>query len=582
MDRITARLLRRFWLQRSPGYLLAIVAIAGSEVAQVQIPNLLGQFINHFKDGMTHAGVVRYALLLAILGAVWIGAFAVGQLVLGNLSRVFETELRQRLFVHWESLTSHYFQLHSVGDLVNHLANDTSAVREALSSGANQVFQAVFLFPATLYMTIRYIDLRLTLGALIPMLCIPVVIRVFGHRVEQRSRRAKDALSSLSAFAEESFQAIRIVKAMTHESIEGERFAAEADRVVDRQMQQVRINALFQALMPFFSGLSFVVGLMWGGVLVTHHRISLGSFVAFTTYLSMLILPLMQIGFVVNLFQNASASLHRIDGLLAATPEVKDPVHPVNPPGHGEINVRNLTFTYPDSATPALSDMTFHVAVGSTLGIVGRTGSGKTTLLRLILREYDPPPGTIEVDGVDVREMRLHDLRRLITYVPQDGFLFSMTIVENIAFAHSTVDPVQIGPAVEAAQLASTIDTLPQGLNTLVGERGIRLSGGQRQRTAIARALAKPDAIILVLDDSMSAVDSVTETALLDALAPFQRNKTTLIASHRMSTLRDADWILVLEGGALVDQGTHADLMAHNGLYAEMASLQAQGGGDRG
>lgn len=579
---VTQRLLRQYILQRAVWYGIGVVAIAIAEVAQVQIPNVLGEFINQLKQHMSPETVLSYAGLLAIFGVGWVGAFTVGQVWLGNLSRGFETALRQQLFVHWESLSSHYFQGHSAGDLLNHLGNDTASVREALSSGANQVLQAIFLFPITLYMTIRYINLHLTLIAMVPMVCIPLVIRIFGRRVEQRARVAKNAFSSLSAFTEESFQAIRLVKAMANEVVEADRFSKAADHVVGRQMEQVRLNALFQALMPFLSGLSFVVGIIWGGELVVHHQISLGAFVAFTTYLSLLIRPLMQIGFVVNLFQNAAASLNRINMLLAVPPDITDPAAPIRPPKRGAIHVEDLTFTYPGASAPALVHVTVDVPAGTILGVAGRTGAGKTTLLNLLIRDYNPPPATIFVDGVDVLQMSLEDLRSRLAYVPQDGFLFSTTLADNIAFAHTKTDAGRIAPAIAVAQLADTVSSLPQGLETVIGERGVRLSGGQRQRTAIARALAKTDADMLILDDSLSAVDTATETALLEALLPTRRGLTTIIAAHRVSTLRHCDWIMVLDQGRLVEQGTPAELVMRDGLYAEMARMQSQEAANRG
>lgn len=571
------QMMRSFVGRHKWRYLASFLAIALAEYMQVQIPNVIGEFINRFKLGVNAAGVMHYALLLVAIAAVYVVSFGLGQFQVGRLGRTMEYDLRQRLFEHWETLSSRYFQQHSVGDLLSHALNDVPAVREALSGGINQIVQALFLFVATLYMTFRKIDLDLTLVSLIPILFIPIVIVVLGPRIRTRSRQVQEALSTMSELAEESFQAIRLIKATSNEPIEIERFTLTVDDIVSRQMDLVQLNTLFQAVLPLLSGFSFVIALIYGGSLVIHGQISLGAFVAFTVYLSMLIQPLMQFGFVINTFQNASASLIRIQVLLAVEPDITDPPAPVVRHWRGEIAVDHLTFTYPGATRPALSDITLRVPHGSTLGIVGKTGSGKTTLLNLLLRDYNPPPGALRIDGVDVRDMRLADLRELIAYVPQDGFLFSTTIGNNIAFSQPHVVPEAVERAARQSRIYDTIQSLPQGIHTEVGERGIMLSGGQRQRTAIARALIKTQARILVLDDSLSAVDTRTETEILNVLREVRRQKTTIIAAHRLSALRDADYIVVLDQGAIVEEGQHEDLLKQNGLYAQLYRIQSGG-----
>ncbi|PSR20556.1 MAG: ABC transporter ATP-binding protein [Sulfobacillus acidophilus] len=554
-------------------------AIGVAEFFQVRIPHILGDFINRLKGGVaTEHVILGFALELVIAAAGYVFLFGLGQTRIGRLGRVMEFEMRQTLFGHWQTLSTRYFQQHSVGDLLNHTLNDVTAIRQAMSMGLNQISQALFLFVATLYMTIRTINLRLTLFSLIPILFIPVVIAIIRPQVRTRSRRVQEALSDMSELAEESFQAIRLIKASSNEPIEVERFRRKTQAVVERQMHLVRINTLFQALVPLLSGMGFTVGLVYGGWLVIHGHISLGSFVAFTVYLSMLVQPLMQFGIVINLFQNASASMIRIQVLLAVPPEITDPQEPVTDVSWtGAVTVRNLTFAYPDTEQPILSNLSFTVPAGTTLGIVGRTGAGKTTLLNLMVRDYDPPAGTIMMDGIDIRSMRLSDLRHLIAYVPQDGFLFSTTVGENIAFSQPTVDPEAVEEAAVQAQIWDTICAMPEGIQTEIGERGIMLSGGQRQRTAIARALIKSDARLLILDDSLSAVDTVTETEILRVLKKVRGQKTTIIAAHRLSALRDADHIIVLDHGAIVEQGVHRDLIWQDGLYAALYRIQTGG-----
>lgn len=555
-------------------YVVAVVAIGGAELLQVQIPHVLGLFINRLKAGATQSVVEHYALELAFFAACYVVAFGLGQLLMGQLARTMEYDVRQVLFRHWERLSSHYFQQHSVGDLLNHTLTDVTRVRQALSQGINQMSQAVFLFAATLYMTLGTINVELTLLSLLPLLLIPAVIVGIGPRVRMRSRRVQEALSDMAERAEESFLAIRLIKATSNEDTENARFADLVNEVLARQMKLVELNTLFQAILPMLSGIAFTVGLLLGGYDVIHHVISLGGFVAFSAYLAMMVQPLMQFGRVINTFQNASASLVRLQVLLRVEPSIVDPAVPVHRDWRGDLDIAHLTYRYPGSDALVLDDATVHIPHGSVLGIVGRTGAGKTTLLNLIVRDYDPPRGTMALDGVDIRDLRLEDLRDLVAYVPQDGFLFSTTIGENIAFSMPMVVPEAVERAAAQSHILDAIREMPDGIHTEIGERGLTLSGGQRQRTAIARALIKSDAKLLILDDSLSAVDTRTETDILRVLRRARGQKTTIIAAHRLSALRDADHIIVLDHGAVVERGTHAELMETGGLYAELFRIQ--------
>lgn len=572
-------MMRTFILNRKWSYLAGVFAIAAAQFFQVRIPHILGNFINRLKVGGTTPHIILgFALDLAVVAAGYVVAFGFGQTQVGRLGRTWEFEMRQTLFTHWETLSSRYFQQHSVGDLLNHSLNDVTSVRQAMSMGLNQISQAVFLFLATLYMTIRTINLRLTLFSLVPLVFIPIVIAIIRPEVRTRSRLVQEGLSDMSESAEESFQAIRLIKAASNEAVEVKRFTEKTQTIVDRQMRLVRLNTVFQALVPLLSGIGFTVGLVYGGWLVIHGRISLGSFVAFTVYLSMLVQPLMQFGIVINLFQNASASIVRLQILLQERPDIQEAIHPIErEQWSGRLTFSHLSFYYPNATRPTLSDLSFHVREGTTLGIVGRTGSGKTTLLNLILRDYDPPPASILFDGVDIRDMRLSDLRQLVAYVPQDGFLFSTTIGHNIAFAKPVVVPEAVQAAALQSKIWDTIESMPSGIDTEIGERGIMLSGGQRQRTAIARALIKSDAKILLLDDSLSAVDTRTESEILQVLRQVRGDKTTIIAAHRLSALRDADWIIVLDRGRIIQSGVHQDLIKKPGFYADLYRIQTGG-----
>lgn len=556
---------------------MAILSILASEIVMVQFPHLLGQFTNTLERGqLTSSGVIGYSVKLAIVGVVYVILYGFGQLSNGRSGRQFEYLLRKRLFGHWERLSTGYFRGRSIGDLLNHAMSDVQAVREALSGGTNILSNAIFLMASTLFMTFRTVSVGLTLVSMIPILFVPLFIIWIGPRVRNASRRVQESLSDMADLTEESLSAVRLVKATANEQVEARRFTERVDIIVDRQMALFRRSALFQAMIPLMGALSFVIALGYGGYLTVLHRIPLGSFVAFTLYLGMLITPLQQIGFVINNFQRASASLQRLKVLLLEAPDITSPADPVElDEVRGDIDIRLPEFRYPDGDHPALQDIRLSVTHGETVGIVGRTASGKTTLVSLLMRIFDAPPGTVRLDGVDVQNLRLEALREAIAYVPQDGFLFSTTIGENIAFGREDASLASVEQAARDACMYEDIQMFRDGFDTIIGERGVALSGGQKQRTAIARAFLK-DAPVLVLDDSLSAVDMNTEKAILSNLRKLRRNKTTLIIAHRLSAVRHADHILVLDEGVPVEQGTHDELVQAGGLYASMYALQQE------
>jgi ATP-binding cassette subfamily B protein len=571
-------LLQQFLWSRKWSYLISVLSIVASEVVMVQFPHILGRFTDALQAGTLSDGdLLNYAGMLLLVGVGYVVLYGIGQLRNGQLGRDFEYELRRRLFQHWERLSVSYFRRRSIGDLLNHAMNDVRSVREALAGGMNILTNAVFLLLSTLFMTFRTVSVKLTLVSLIPLLFLPLFIVWWGPRMRKASREAQEALSDMADVTEESLSAIRLIKATANEDVEAHRFAEKVDAIRHRQMSVVRRMGLLQSMIPLTGSVSFSIALLYGGYLTIEGEIPLGSFVAFTLYLAMLITPLQQMGMVFNYFQRASASLERLSVLLAEQPEIVDPEHPVDVPKiRGDIAVNLSEFRYPDAAQPTLRNVRFHVSPGQTVGIVGRTGSGKTTLANLLPRIFDPPPGAIRIDGCDVRQMRLQTLREGIAYVPQDGFLFSTTIGENIGFGRESATEDELWEAAENACFAAEIRAFPDALDTLIGERGVTLSGGQRQRAALARAFLK-DAPILILDDSLSAVDMNTEKAILQHLQRLRQGRTTIIVSHRLSAVRHADLILVLDKGTVVERGTHEELMQLDGIYAAMYRLQEEG-----
>ncbi|WP_245632932.1 ABC transporter ATP-binding protein [Alicyclobacillus kakegawensis] len=571
-------LLRSFLWSKKWAYGLSSLSIIASEIVTVQFPYVLGNFTDALQARrLTGHSIAMYSLTLLAIGALYMVLYGIGQLMNGHLGRAFEYQLRERMFLHWERLSAAYFHRRSTGDLLNHALNDVRAVRDALSGGMNILFNAVFLLLSALYMTFRTVSVKLTLVAIIPILFVPLFVVFLGPRLRDASRQVQEALSDVADLAEESLSAIRVVKATSNEAVEARRFRTRLDAIVVRQMAMFRRSATFQSLIPLMGSISFAIALLYGGYLTVSGRIHLGEFVAFTLYLTMMIQPLQQLGSVFNNFQRASASLRRLTVLLTEEPDIADAPKPVQP-GHikGEVEVRLPEYRYPGGNRAVLRQVQFHIPAGQTLGIIGRTGSGKTTLVNLLPRIFDPPPGTVFIDGIDVRDLALADLRQAIAYVPQDGFLFSTSIGENIGFSRETATQGEIEEAARLASIHDEIVDFPQGYDTLVGERGITLSGGQRQRAAIARALLK-QAPILILDDSLSAVDMNTEKRILENLRRVRRGRTTIVISHRLSAVRHADRILVLDDGEVVERGTHDELVAKGGVYASIYAMQEGG-----
>jgi ATP-binding cassette subfamily B protein len=404
---------------------------------------------------------------------------------------------------------------------------------------------------------------------------------LYGPIVKSRSRKVQESLAAMTKSAEEQFGGIRVTKKFAVEKIMRSRFAKAVDDIVDNQLRLVRMSSIFQAILPFFGALSLIVAIIFGGYLTIRGRITLGDFVALTLYMRMVVNPLAQIGNVINTMQRAKASLERINQLMSIRPDIRE-VEQAKPlaPKPMDIHIRNLSFAYPDTTVESLHDVNLTIEAGKTVGIVGKTGSGKTTLVKLLLRTYDPPEGTIWIGGMDIRGVQLDSLRNQIAYVPQDGFLFSTSIRDNIAFHNRQSSMGSIETAAQQAKVYDNIMEFPERFETRLGERGVTLSGGQRQRTSLARGFIK-DSPILILDDSVSAVDAVTETEIIGNLRHGRKDKTTIIIAHRISALMHADTIVVLDEGQIVERGTHKQLLAGGGIYASLFAIQ-EGGAHHG
>lgn len=578
------RILTDFFRKTWPYYLLSIGCHFIANIIHVNFPRVLGNFTDDLKDGLLSVdGIVQYSWTLLGIGVGFavIGGFA--QYLVMYTGRYFEFMNRRRLFVHFTGLSERFYSTNGVGKLLSYFMNDVTAVRESISMGVNQTVSASMLLVSTIVMLlITNVPMYLVFTSIFPLLLIPIIVVYFGPIIRRRSLQVQEALGSMTESAEEQFGGIRVTKKFAVEKIMKNRFGAKVDSIRDRQLRLVRVSSLFQALIPFLGASSLIIALSFGGYLTVTGKITVGNFVALTLYIRMLMNPLQQIGNVINVVQRSRASLDRLNDLLGKEPDIKESENAIYSDfSEADIQIRDLSFSYEDEDSEgnireAVHGISVNIPSGTTMGIIGRTGSGKTTLMKLLLRTYDPPPGTVLIGEVDIRELKLQNLREGIAYVPQDGFLFSSTIRENIAFYDRESEIADVEEAARQARVYHNIAEFPDQFETRLGERGLTLSGGQRQRTSLARGIIK-DAPILILDDSVSAVDAVTETEIMETICDIREGKTTIIIAHRISALHHADEIIVLDDGGIVQRGTHEALLAEEGLYRTLHDIQEEG-----
>jgi ATP-binding cassette subfamily B protein len=506
------------------------------------------------------------------------GAMRFGmRMYLNSISRWMEYDLRNDLFTKLETLDQAYFAHVRTGDLMARLTNDLSAVRMAIGPAIMYLASTVFGGVFALYFMLQ-IDARLTGIALLPMICLPAVTIILGRRIHTLFDAVQENFSRLTTLAQENLAGVRIVRAFRQESAEIERFRVLNEEYLERNMALTRLYGVMQPSFGIFAGGGMVAVLGLGGLLTLRGTISVGSFVAFGMYLGMLTWPMIALGWVTNLFQRGAASMARLIEILDAQSSIVNPATPrALPPARAgrSIEFRDVSFTYDaapgDESRWVLRNVSFTAPAGSTIGVVGATGSGKSALMDLIPRLRDPQQGEILIDGIPIRELDVAALRGEIGYVPQESFLFSDTIRSNLEYGSPREGDADW--AAEVAQLRETIAGFPGGFDTMLGERGINLSGGQKQRVALARALARRPCIVL-LDDALSAVDTHTEAEILRALRETLDGRTALIASHRVSAIRDATWIIVLDDGQIVEQGRHEELFAAGGRYWSLLNRQ--------
>ena len=536
-------------------------------------PWVLKKVIDGLTLSVTADKLGRYALWIIVIGIVGgIFRYLMRSILIG-VSRAIEYDLRNDLFRHLARQPMSYFQARQTGDLMSRATSDMNAVRMVLGPGIMQGLNTIVVAVVAVGLML-YISPLLTLFALLPLPLLSFSVAAIGGRIHSRFEDIQSHFAKISAMAQENLSGVRVVRAYAQEGAQIDRFAGLNREYVTKNAALIRLWSLFYPAMGLLAALGTVIVLWLGGTLVINKSITLGEFVAFNSYLAMLTWPMIALGWVVNLFQRGAASWSRLRAILDTPPAIADAADAIDPPtAGGAIEITNLTFRYPGSDRDALTGVSIHVPAGRTVALVGHTGSGKSTLLHLLLRLHEPPPGTVHVDGVDVRRYRLDALRRRFGFVPQETFLFSTTLAANIAFGVDQADDAAVREAARIAHLEGEVDAFPKGYATVVGERGITLSGGQKQRTAIARAVLRHPAILL-LDDCLSSVDTYTEEAILRELTQVMQSRTSLLVSHRVSTVRHADEIVVLDDGRIVERGSHDALLLHDGVYAELVRQQ--------
>ena len=568
--------LKEFLLKHKWSYAFGIIWLLIVDFIQLLVPQILRNLTNDFQNNLLDpAGIIRYALLIIGTGiGISFGRYLWRIYILGT-SRNLEYYLRNKIFNHLLKLSPNYFNTHKTGDLMAHATNDINAVRTALGQGIMMIVDSSFMIVLSLIMMVRTTNLRLTAIALFTLPLIIVVVNRFGKIIHKRFGYVQEAFSNLTDTIQESFSGIRVAKSFVQEDLVFEDFTNINNDNLEKNLELVKVSGTFHPFIQFISSISFLLVILYGGKEVILNRIDLGDFIAFNSYLGLLVWPMMALGFVINRLQRGAASMDRINKILEEVPEITDRNNPIELKDvKGRIEFKNVNFKYPNTDTYALKDLNFVLEPGKSLAILGRTGSGKTTIISTLIRLYDINEGSISLDGVDIKNLSLDSLRSNIGYVPQDNFLFSTTISQNIGFSFDEELPIsKIHEAAQMAQVYDNVMEFPNKFDTILGERGVTLSGGQKQRTSIARAIAKKPAI-MILDDSLSAVDTETEEKILNNLETIMDTTTTIIVSHRISTVKDCDEIIYLDEGRIVERGNHNQLIALNGFYKDLHEKQ--------
>lgn len=557
-------------------YILGVIWLIIIDTVQLLVPRILGNATDDLAaNTLGREGLIRYALLIILTGLIIsLGRYFWRIYIIGT-SRTLEYYLRKKLFNKLLTLSTNYYNTHKTGDLMAHATNDINAVRMALGPGTIMLVDAVFLIVLSLYMMISLTGFRFTMTLIITFPLIMIIVNIFGKIIYKRFKKVQQAFSNLSDVTQESLSGIRVIKSFVQEDLVSQNFHRVNKNNFDKNLDLVKIHGLFNPLLQFLASISFLILIFYGGRQVIGENISLGDFVAFNSYLGLLIWPTRALGMVINVLQRGMASMDRLNSIFEEEPEILESENPIIlDKVNGTIEFRDVSFKYPNTNNYAVEDINFKLESGKSLALIGLTGSGKTTIINLLLRLYDVDKGEILFDGINIKDLDLSSLREAIGYVPQDNFLFSETITDNISFAYDQKVPMdQVIKASKAAEVYDNIIEFPNKYDTILGERGVTLSGGQKQRTSIARALIKEPEVV-ILDDSLSAVDTETEENILKNLSSMLKKTTSIIISHRVSTIKNADEILYLQNGRIHERGSHHELIELNGHYKSLYDKQ--------
>ncbi|WJV17533.1 ABC transporter transmembrane domain-containing protein [Rossellomorea marisflavi] len=563
-----------FFKENWKRYTVAIILLTIVGILDVVPPKLVGDAIDEIQVGsLTKEAIVHYLLLLTGTTVVSYGMTYIWMYHLFGGAFLVERKLRSRFVGHLMKMTPTFFEKNRTGDLMARATNDLQAISVTAGFGVLTLIDSS-IFMLTILFTMGFlVSWKLTLAAILPLPLMALLMKIYGARIHARFTEAQDAFGELNDKVLESVSGVRVIRAYVQERADENRFSDMTEDVYSKNIAVARIDSLFDPTIKVLVGLSYLIGLGYGAYLVFHQSITLGQLVSFNVYLGMLIWPMFAIGELINIMQRGNASLDRVQETLAYEQDVKDEDIRETVPEPDGIVFHQLSFRYPSSEGMNLKDVDVRMPKGATLGLVGKTGSGKTTFIKQILREYPLGEGTLEIGGIPIQQLPMDRVREWIGYVPQDHILFSKTVKENILYGKEGATDEELERAIIQADFMKDLSTLPQGLETIVGEKGVALSGGQKQRISIARALIK-DPDILLLDDALSAVDAKTEATIIRNLRNERTGKTTILATHRISAVEEADWILVFDGGKVIEEGTHSDLLTTKGWYRQQYERQ--------
>jgi ATP-binding cassette, subfamily B, multidrug efflux pump len=550
-------------------YVIAISLLILVGILDVVPPKLIGMAIDDIQVGeMSNGKIGKYVGYLILIMVFSYGITYVWMYKLFGGAFLVERKLRSRFMKHLLKMSPTFYEKNRTGDLMARATNDLKAISITAGFGIlTLVDSSVWMLTLIITMGLL-ISWKLTIAAILPLPIMAYIMQIYGNRIHKRFMEAQDAFGELNDRVLESVAGVRVIRAYVQEEADGRRFHQLTEDVFEKNIKVARIDSLFDPTVKILVGLSYMIGLGYGAYLVFNQAITLGDLVAFNVYLGMLIWPMFAIGELINIMQRGNASLDRVNETLSFQETVENPTQPIKVENPERIDFEKVTFRYPSSKEDNLTNISVQLQKGQTLGIVGKTGSGKTTFIKQLLRQYPLGSGDLSISGVPLKEQTLHQVRKWIGYVPQDHVLFSKSVKENILFGNSQATEEELEKAVDLSALRKDLEMLPEGLETLVGEKGVALSGGQKQRISIARALIRnPE--ILILDDSLSAVDAKTEKKIIENIREIRKDKTTIITTHRMSAVQHADQILVLDDGKIIEEGTHEQLLSTDGWYKE-------------